>query len=73
MEIKEKLQKFFDKEIISISENGSYYYVTLDDGLFVKPIYRVDLENKIIETNTVTVPKLHTFKLIYSKDSGINH
>lgn len=67
MEIKEKLQKFFDKDIISISVDNKYYYVTLDDGLFIKPIYRIDLENEIIETNTITVPKLHELECIYSK------
>lgn len=71
MDIKEKLQKLFDKEIVSISlsDDNKYYYVILDDGYFVKPIYRVDLENKKIARGTITMPKLLGLKHIYSKDS----
>lgn len=65
MEIKEKLQPYFDKDIVSISTDNKYYYVILDDGNFVKTIYRVDLENKIIGTNTITMPKLLELKHIY--------
>ena len=59
MEIKEKLQKLFDKEIVSISlsDDNKYYYVILDDGYFVKQIYRVNKENEYeIQTNTITTP-----------------
>ncbi len=69
MEIKEKLQPYFDKDIVSISTDDKYYYVILDDGDFVKTIYRVDLENKIIETNTIAMPKLLGLKGVnYKKD-----
>lgn len=48
-DIKEKLQRFFDKDILSIFKKENLYYVILDDGLFIKPVYEIDIngENKI--------------------------
>lgn len=52
MDIKEKLQKFFDKDIVSIFKKGDLYYIILDDGLFVKPVYETNINGKnIIECN----------------------
>lgn len=47
MEIKEKLQRFFDKDILSIFKKGDLYYVILDDGLFVKTVYETNINGKI--------------------------
>lgn len=69
MEIKEKLQKFFDKDIISISEKDGLYYVVLNDGDFIKRIYETDINGKnIIDVfiNPLVFDK--EYNLIWSKE-----
>lgn len=69
MEIKEKLQKFFDKDIMSISEKDGLYYVVLNDGDFIKRIYETDINGKnIIDVfiNPLVFDK--EYNLIWSKE-----
>ena len=69
MEIKEKLQKFFDKDIVSISEKDGLYYVVLNDGDFIKRIYETDINGKnIIDVciNPLVFDK--EYNLIWSKE-----
>lgn len=67
MKIKEELQKFFDKKIVSISKNCGYYYVTLDDGFFVKPVYRVKIDGELVEKVGISAIELDRYELIYSR------
>ena len=70
MEIKEKLQKYFNKEIVSISKKGNLYYVILDDGLFIKPVYEVDINGTKITELGIPAPKLEKeYEFIWAKNS----
>lgn len=65
MTIKEKLQKLFDKEIDYIAKNNNKYYVVLDDGLFVKPIYEVD--GNIVNKVAIHPLEFNKYKTVYVK------
>jgi hypothetical protein len=69
MEIKEKLQKLFDKEILSILKKGNLYYVILDDGLFIKPVYEVDINGAKITELGIPAPILaKEYECIWSRN-----
>lgn len=68
-EIKEKLQKLFDKEIVSIIEKDGLYYVTLDDGMFVKPWYEVDIKSKQILVVSIHPSVFHNYRLVYTREN----
>ena len=57
-DIKEKLQKFFDKEILSIFKKENLYYVILNDGLFIKPVYETDIKGSKITKLGIPAPIL---------------
>lgn len=67
MEIKDKLQKFFDKDIYSICEEKGLYYVILDEDNFIKTVYIVDLKEEKVTPSGISLPNLDSMKLIYSK------
>ena len=67
MDIKEKLQQFFDKEIFSISEENGLYYVVLVGKEFIKPVYETDINGTNIVETGIPLPRLEEMKLIYSK------
>ena len=67
MEIKEQLQKFFDKEIYSISQKDNLYYVVLDGSEFIKPVYETDINGENIVETGLPLPELEKMKLVYSK------
>ena len=68
--LKKALQKFFDEEIYSISENEGVYYVVLEGREFIKPVYEVNLHHKICIETGIPLPILETYELIYSKFVG---
>lgn len=69
MDIKDRLQKFFDKPISTISEKNGFYYVTLDDGNFVKDIYEIDIKGtKIIKVGINPLIFDKEYNLIWSKE-----
>ncbi|MBQ2204867.1 MAG: hypothetical protein II411_03120 [Lachnospiraceae bacterium] len=69
-EIKEKLQKFFDKEIISIFKKDNLYYVILNDGQFVKPVYEIDVNGNNISELGIPAPALDKdYEFIWSKNN----
>ncbi|MBR0038528.1 MAG: hypothetical protein IJP71_00815 [Lachnospiraceae bacterium] len=69
MDIKEKLQKFFDKDIISIFKKGNYYYVILDDGLFIKPVYETDIKRTKITELVIPAPVLDKeYEFLWSRN-----
>ena len=69
MKIKDELQKFFDKEIVCIQEKDSKYYVVLDDGYFIKPIYEVD--GSVVKHVGIPAPIFasNEYNLIYTRDN----
>ena len=67
MEIKNKLQKFFDKEIYSISKKNNLYYVILTGPEFIKPLYETDIEGKNIREIGIPLPELEKMEVVYSK------
>ena len=67
MEIKEQLQKFFDKEIYSISKKDNLYYIVLDGPEFIKPVYETDINGENIVETGLPLPELEKMKLVYSK------
>lgn len=69
-ELKEKLQKFFDKEIYSISENEGLYYVVLEGQDFIKPVYEVNLDAGTCKETGIPLPELETYSIVYSKFEG---
>ena len=67
MEIKNKLQKFFDKEIYSISKKDNLYYVILAGTEFIKPVYETDIDGKNIKEVGIPLPELEKMEVVYSK------
>ena len=67
MEIKEQLQKFFDKEICYISKKGNLYYVVLVGPEFIKPIYKTDINGENIIETSLPLLALEKMKLVYTK------
>ena len=67
MEIKNKLQKFFDKEIYSISKKNNLYYVVLSGPEFIKPVYETDIDGKNIREIGIPLLELEKMEMVYSK------
>ena len=67
MEIKNKLQKFFDKEIYSICKKNDLYYVVLSGPEFIKLVYETDIEGKNIREVGIPLPELEKMEVVYSK------
>lgn len=67
MEIKEQLQKFFDKDIYSISKHNGLYYVVLEGPEFIKPVWVVDVKKGTKTETGIPLPELESYELIYSK------
>ena len=71
MEIKNKLQKFFDKEIYSICKNNNLYYVILDGDEFIKSVYEIDIKGKNIREVGIPLPEIEKMEVVYSKINSI--
>lgn len=68
-DIKEKLQKFFDKEILSIFKKENLYYVILNDGLFIKPVYETDIKGTKITELGIPAPVLdEEYEYLWSRN-----
>lgn len=67
MEIKNKLQKLFDKEIYSISKKDNLYYVVFTGPEFIKPVYEVDIDGKSITEKSIPLPELEKMEVVYSR------
>lgn len=67
MEIKNKLQKFFDKEIYSICKKNNLYYVVLSGSEFIKPVYETDIDGKNIKEIGIPLQELEKMEVVYSK------
>jgi hypothetical protein len=69
LEIKNKLQKFFDKDISSIFKKDNLYYVILDDGLFIKPVYEIDINGTKVTETGIPGPVLEEkYEFIWSRN-----
>ena len=67
MEIKNRLQKYFDKEIYSISKKNNLYYVILTGPEFIKTVYETDIDGKNIREIGIPLPELEKMEVVYSK------
>lgn len=68
MEIKNKLEKYFDEEIYSICKKDNLYYVVLCGDEFIKPVYVTDIDGKHIEETGIPLPELEKMEVVYSKN-----